>query len=408
MAVSALKTRYAIDRGGTFTDIYAEIDYPDGRSESRVMKLLSEDPKHYDSAPREGIRRILESVTGIPHPRDKPVPFENIESIRMGTTVATNALLERKGARMALLVTRGFRDLLHIGNQSRPKIFDLRIAKPENLYETVVEVDERVVLVKGTDGASEVLPEHLSPSGDGTYKYPMVIGSTGDRLLIEQAPLLEALEPTLQAVRASGITSVAVVFLHSYAFPDHEQSVGSLCRRLGFTQVSLSHEVMPMVKAVPRGYTAAADAYLTPHILRYVNDFKSGFEQGLESVSGGRACHTRLSFMQSDGGLTPVQYFSGHRAVLSGPAAGVVGYALTTWDPVAKQPVVALDVGGTSSDVSRFAGSYEHGEGNQGNGAQAICTSALQWYLSDRFAPCVRLKVGVCSGYPPQLHPPLI
>ena len=326
MATGKLRTRYSIDRGGTFTDIFAEIDYPDGRSESRVMKLLSEDPKHYASAPREGIRRILEAVTGVPHPRDAPVPFEHIESIRMGTTVATNALLERKGARMALLVTKGFRDLLHIGNQSRPRIFDLRIARPENLYERVVEVDERVVLVK--DG-EEDLPEHLAAAnaadGGSKYAFPVVTGTTGDRLLVEKAPDLAALEPVLTAIRCEGITSVAVVFLHSYAFAGHETAVGDLCRRLGFTQVSLSHEVMPMVKAVPRGYTAAADAYLTPHILRYVHDFKSGFEQALESVPEGKPCGTRLSFMQSDGGLTPVQYFSGHRAVLSGPAAGEGG-----------------------------------------------------------------------------------
>jgi 5-oxoprolinase (ATP-hydrolysing) len=311
--------------------------------------------------------------TGVPHPRDAPVPFTHIESIRMGTTVATNALLERKGARMALLVTAGFRDLLHIGNQARPRIFDLRIARPENLYEAVVEVPERVVLLKGP---GEDLPQHLrrreaatdgdgdggGGDGDGRYAHRVVTGTTGDRLLVEQAPDLGALEPVLAGIRAGGVTSVAVVLLHSYAFPDHEVAVGALCRRLGFTQVSLSHEVMPMVKAVPRGYTAAADAYLTPHILRYVADFKSGFEQGLESVlPGGKHCPTRLSFMQSDGGLTPVQYFSGHRAVLSGPAAGVVGYALTTWDPLTAQPVVALDVGGTSSDVSRFAGTYEHG-----------------------------------------------
>lgn len=347
------RARFSIDRGGTFTDIYCEWTDQSGDKAERVMKLLSEDPKNYPSAPREGIRRLLQEITGSPHPRDQPVPFHNIESIRMGTTVATNALLERKGARMALLVTTGFKDLLQIGNQSRPRIFDLKIAKPENLYEAVLEVDERVVLVK----EGEELPGHRGVSGDAAL--PSMTGSTGDVLLVERAPDLVALEPQLAAILARGITSLAVAFMHSYAFPGHERAVGALATRLGFTQVSLSSEVMPMVKVVPRGYTAAADAYLTPHILRYVRDFKSGFAQGLQDAPGS-PCATRLSFMQSDGGLTPVEFFSGHRAVLSGPAAGVVGYALTTWDPGAPTPVVALDVGGTSSDVSRFAGAYEH------------------------------------------------
>jgi len=282
-------------------------------------------PRRAD-APREGIRRILEEVTGVPHPRDAPVPWDRIDSIRMGTTVATNALLERKGARMALLVTAGYRDLLHIGNQSRPYIFDLRIAKPDNLYERVrqkpcgrelkdastprpfhdamaqvVEVEERLVLVR----EGEALPEHTAADPSP----PIVTGGTGERFVVERAPDLAALRPQLAALVAEGITAVAIVFMHAYSYPDHERAVGDLAAEVGFSQVSLSSAVMPMVKVVPRGYTACADAYLTPHIVKYVRGFKAGFVNGLESTPD-QPCTVRLSFMQSDGGLTPVEYFS--------------------------------------------------------------------------------------------------
>jgi 5-oxoprolinase (ATP-hydrolysing) len=268
----------------------------------------------------------------------------------MGTTVATNALLERRGARVALVVTRGFADILHIGNQSRPLIFDLRIQKPENLYECVVEVDERLVLEKG--GSGEELPALAGKE--------VVVGSTGERLIVERAPDAAAVRRQLEAVRARGIDSIAVVLLHSYAYPQHERLVAEQARALGFSQVSLSSEVMAMVKAVPRGFTACADAYLTPHITRYVQSFKSGFANALESTADA-PCTVRLSFMQSDGGLTPVEYFSGHRAILSGPAGGVVGYARTTYDPSeGRSQLVAFDMGGTSTDVSRFDGRFEH------------------------------------------------
>jgi 5-oxoprolinase (ATP-hydrolysing) len=349
------KFRFSIDRGGTFTDVFAEV--PDPVQPFRVLKLLSEDPRNYPDAPREGIRRILESVTGVPLPRSEPVPVDRIESITMGTTVATNALLERKGTRTALVTTAGFANLLHIGSQARPLIFDLRIAKPDNLYEVVVEVGERVVLIKGGD---EDLPDHLLPtpsssSSSSRYAVPVVTGSTGERLVVERAPDEAAVRSALQAVRATGISSVAVAFLHSYTFPDHERLVGRIAREVGFAQVSLSSDVMPMVKIVPRGYTACADAYLTPHIVRYVDGFRSGFAGTLEGPGA-----PRLLFMQSDGGLTPVQHFSGHRAILSGPAGGVVGYARTTYDAVGRRPVVAFDMGGTSTDVSRYDGSFEH------------------------------------------------
>ncbi len=318
--------RFSIDRGGTFTDVYAEVP---GEPGFRVVKLLSEDPANYPDAPREGIRRILEDVTGEPFPPER-FSAEAIDWIRMGTTVATNALLERKGARTALVITQGFGDLLQIGSQNRPRIFDLEIRKPELLHERVIELPERVRLKRPDDSG------------------PSVTGVTGEEFIVLQPPELSGLQAALQQAREAGIEAVAVVLLHAYAFPDHEQQVGALARELGFTQVSLSHEVMPMVKMVPRGDTTMVDAYLTPHIQRYLDGFRAGFSDQLQD--------TRLLFMQSDGGLTDADRFKGSNAILSGPAGGVVGYALTT---ELGQPVIGFDMGGTSTDVSRFGGDWE-------------------------------------------------
>uniref|UniRef100_A0A5G2QF41 5-oxoprolinase, ATP-hydrolysing n=1 Tax=Sus scrofa TaxID=9823 RepID=A0A5G2QF41_PIG len=270
MGVPEGRFHFAIDRGGTFTDVFAQC--PGGHV--RVLKLLSEDPANYMDAPTEGIRRILEQEGGMPLPRDQPLDTSRIASIRMGTTVATNALLERRGERLALLVTRGFRDLLHVGTQARQDLFDL-VSSP-------------------------------TPSGD-------------------QGP-------------AGGAA--------------HEQQVGTLARELGFAHVSLSSETMPMVRIVPRGHTACADAYLTPTIQRYVQGFRRGFQGQLKDV--------QVLFMRSDGGLVPVDSFSGSRAVLSGPAGGVVGYAATTYRVEGGHPVIGFDMGGTSTDVSRYAGEFEH------------------------------------------------
>ncbi|XP_072524072.1 5-oxoprolinase [Salminus brasiliensis] len=336
MAETEGRFDFAIDRGGTFTDVFARL--PDGRE--RVLKLLSHDPQNYRDAPTEGIRRVLEQETGRSFPRDQPLDSSLIGWIRMGTTVATNALLERQGERTALLVTRGFKDLLHIGTQARPDLFDLRVRMPEVLYEEVIEVDERVVLRQ--DGCQ--LPR----------KEPkrIVTGSTGDSLEVWQELDLQCVERDLKAVLSRGITSLAVLLLHSYIWPAHEKAVGALARRLGFTQVSLSSEVMPMIRAVPRGYTVCADAYLTPKIHQYLSGFTAGFKGGLKDVD--------VLFMQSDGGLTPMEQFSGSRAVLSGPAGGVVGYAVTSYNSTEKKPVIGFDMGGTSTDVSRYAGQYEH------------------------------------------------
>ena len=321
------KINFSIDRGGTFTDVYAQL--ADGKF--IVAKLLSVDTSNYPDAPREGIRRILQEVTGKPHPRNVPVDTSNIGYIRMGTTVATNALLERKGSRTALVITKGFKDLLYIGNQSRPSIFDLEICKPEVLYETVLEIDERVQI------QAQATPNTVQ-------------GITGEHVQVLEHLNVVQIRTELQKIFDSGIRSLAVVFMHSYTFARHEQVLGQIAEEIGFEQISLSSQVMPMVKIVPRGYTSCADAYLTPVIKTYIESFRSGFDKGFDLLD--------ISFMQSDGGLTKISTFSGHKAILSGPAGGVVGYALTTFEDL---PVIGFDMGGTSTDVSRYDGkSFDH------------------------------------------------
>ncbi|EPS72616.1 hypothetical protein M569_02132 [Genlisea aurea] len=330
------KLRFCIDRGGTFTDVYAEIS---GRAEGKVMKLLSVDPVNYDDAPVEGIRRILEEFTGKSIPRAEKLPTENIDWVRMGTTVATNALLERKGERIALCVTRGFRDLLHIGNQARPNIFDLTVSRPSHLYEEVVEVDERIELAIDDDNIAD-------------RSTATVEGVSGERIRIVKPLDVELLKSSLKSVLEKGICSLSVVFLHSYTYPNHEIAVEKLAMSLGFKHVSLSSSLTPMIRAVPRGFTACVDAYLTPVIKEYLKGFMSKFDDKFQRLN--------VLFMQSDGGLVPETRFSGHKAVLSGPAGGVVGYSQTLFGIETDKPLIGFDMGGTSTDVSRYAGIYEH------------------------------------------------
>ena len=334
--VNQEKLRFCIDRGGTFTDVYAEIP---GQFDGRVMKLLSVDPSNYDDAPIEGIRRILEEFTGESIPRTSKIPTDRIEWIRMGTTVATNALLERKGERIALCVTQGFKDLLQIGNQARPRIFDLTVSKPSNLYEEVIEVEERIELVPNTE------EENQDSSAS------LVKGVSGELLRVVKPLNEEALKSLLKGLLEKGINCLAVVLMHSYTYPEHEISVEKLAVSLGFKHVSLSSALSPMVRAVPRGLTASVDAYLTPVIKEYLSGFISRFDEGLGKVN--------VLFMQSDGGLAPESRFSGHKAVLSGPAGGVVGYSQTLFGLETEKPLIGFDMGGTSTDVSRYAGSYE-------------------------------------------------
>ena len=296
-----------IDRGGTFTDVVAR--RPDGRLVSH--KLLSENPERYRDAAVQGIRDLLGLEPG------EPIPPGALEHVKMGTTVATNALLERKGDRTLFVTTRGFGDALRIGYQSRPRLFDLEIVLPELLYERVVEVDERV------DARGAV----LSPLDE------------------------EQVRPELQAAFDSGIRAVAVAFMHGYRYHDHELRVGDLCRRIGFTQVSLSHEASPLVKLVSRGDTTVVDAYLSPILRRYVR-------QVADELGIGEGGGPRLMFMQSNGGLTDARLFQGKDAILSGPAGGVVGMTRTA-AMSGFHRLIGFDMGGTSTDVAHYDGEYE-------------------------------------------------
>lgn len=305
--------QFWIDRGGTFTDIVAR--RPDGQLV--VHKLLSENPERYADAPIQGIRELL----GLSP--DAPIPAEQIATVKMGTTVATNALLERKGDRTLLLITKGFRDALRIGYQNRPNIFARQIILPEMLYERVIEVDER-----------------LSAQGE---------------VLISFRPMETGLVEELQDAYAAGIRSCAIVFLHGYRYPDHEQQAAELARQIGFTQVSVSHQVSPLMKLVSRGDTTVVDAYLSPILRRYVD--RVATELGVR-VDSGDSPQPKLFFMQSNGGLTDAALFQGKDSILSGPAGGIVG-AVKTSQQAGFSKIIGFDMGGTSTDVSHFGGEYE-------------------------------------------------
>jgi 5-oxoprolinase (ATP-hydrolysing) len=297
-----------IDRGGTFTDVIGR--RPDGSLITH--KLLSENPEAYRDAAVHGIRHLLGVAPGA------PIPGERIGAVKMGTTVATNALLERKGDRTLLLITKGFRDALRIGYQARPKIFAKHIIKPDMLYERVAEVDERV-------------------RADGT---------------VEREIDLAAVRGELVHAKADGIQAVAIVLMHAYRYSDHEKRVVALAHELGFPQVSASHEVSPLIKLVGRGDTTVVDSYLSPILRRYVAQVAGELEP---DTAAGR---TRLMFMMSSGGLTAAKLFRGKDAILSGPAAGVVGMA-ETGRSAGFTRLIGFDMGGTSTDVSHFAGEYQ-------------------------------------------------
>ena len=295
-----------IDRGGTFTDIIARD--PEGRLHAR--KLLSQNPGAYADAAVQGVRDHLELKAG------EPIPAGVIGEVRMGTTVATNALLERKGEPTLYVATRGFADALRIGVQARPDIFARRIVKPEPLYGAVMEADERVL-------------------ADGTVDRPLD---------------LDAARQGLQGFRDQGYDAVAIALMHGYRFPAHERALAALARALGFSQVSASHEVSPLMKLVGRAGTTVADAYLSPVLTRYVAQVAEALE--VERTGA------RLLFMMSSGGLTGPSAFRGKDAVLSGPAGGVVGMAETA-AAAGFGRVIGFDMGGTSTDVAHFSGDYE-------------------------------------------------
>ncbi|NHZ61526.1 hydantoinase B/oxoprolinase family protein [Massilia genomosp. 1] len=294
--------QFWIDRGGTFTDIVAR--QPDGSLVTH--KLLSENPEQYSDAAVAGIRHLLGLAA------DAPMPVDAIEAVKMGTTVATNALLERKGERTALAITRGFRDALRIAYQNRPKLFDRHIVLPELLYSHVVEIDER-------------------------------IGAHGDVLTaLDDA----ATRIALQTAYDEGARSLAIVFMHGYRYTAHEAACARIARAIGFTQVSVSHEVSPMMKLVARGDTTVVDAYLSPILRRYV-------DQVATEMPG-----VHLQFMQSNGGLTDARAFQGKDSILSGPAGGIVGMARAS-QAAGFEKVIGFDMGGTSTDVSHFSGEFE-------------------------------------------------
>ncbi|KAH8597264.1 Hydantoinase B/oxoprolinase-domain-containing protein [Bisporella sp. PMI_857] len=360
----------AIDRGGTFTDCIAT-NIPG--KEDIVVKLLSVDPSNYDDAPtashlnsEEGIRRILEMVKGVKLNRGEPLDTSDIASIKMGTTVATNALLERSADSCALVVSKGHADLLRIGDQTRPKLFDLNIRRASPLFSSVVEIDERVTPEEYTEDPNPKSATDLAALVDNVN----VVRGVGGELIRILKPLdTEQARKSLQALFDTGVRSIAVVLLHSYTFPDHEIVIGKLARKIGFTQISLSSQLLPMIKAVSRGHSAAADAYLSPVVRKYVNGFRSGFVGRLEDTAQGADCE----FMQSDGGLVGWKRFNGLRAILSGPAGGVVGFSRTCYDEGDKTPCIGFDMGGTSTDVSRFGGLLTHTLENAISGVTVQC-----------------------------------
>ena len=316
--------RIFADRGGTFTDIVAVtnnqtiIDRLANFTERFlivplpnkewiiVYKLLSENPEQYEDAVIQGIRDIIGLTV------NEPIPYQTIEVVKMGTTVATNALLERHGDRVVLLITKGFKDALRIGYQNRPNIFAQEIILPTMLYEQVIEVDERY----------------------DAHGHELV------SVNIDQA------KQDLQTVYHTGIRSCAIVFMHSYRYPFHEQQIAKIAQEIGFTQISVSHQVSPLMKLVSRGDTTVVDAYLTPILRRYVNQIASHLPQ------------VKLMFMKSDGGLTNAEQFQGKDSILSGPAGGIVG-AVQTSKRAGFELVITFDMGGTSTDVAHFKGEYE-------------------------------------------------
>lgn len=296
------KWQFWVDRGGTFTDIVAITP----QKNLLTRKLLSENPEHYEDAAIEGIRDLLGVADG------KPIPVEKIECVKMGTTVATNALLERKGERVVFLTTQGFADALRIAYQNRPRLFDRHIVLPEMLYEQVLQAQERI------DADGQVI-----------------------------TPLAEAaLRSQLQSAYNQGLRSIAIVFMHAWRNPVHEKVAAQLAKQIGFTQVSASYDVNPLIKFVSRGDTTVVDAYLSPILRRYVDRVASQLPD------------VNLMFMQSSGGLSDAHRFRGKDAILSGPAGGIVGMARSSQQAGYKK-VIGFDMGGTSTDVSHFSGVYE-------------------------------------------------
>ena len=301
------KWQFWIDRGGTFTDVIGK--NPKGKI--ATQKLLSENPKQYKDAAIQGIRDLL-SID-----RKESIPMHQIDSIKMGTTVATNALLERKGERTLLAITKGFADILRIGYQQRPKLFSLDIQLPDMIYSDIVEIDERVDI-----------------KGDVLIKLDL---SNTKKILTEAFN--------------EGFKSIAIVLLHGYRYQEHEIQISVIAKQIGFEQISVSHKISPLMKIIPRGDTTVVDAYLSPILRRYINQVKAELGQTQQNFG-------KLMFMQSNGGLTDANYFQGKDAILSGPAGGVVGM-VKTGEKIGLNKLIGFDMGGTSTDVCHYNSEYE-------------------------------------------------
>lgn len=321
------KFEFAIDRGGTFTDVFCLV-YPPGAPESPLidtLKLLSEDPQNYSDAISEGIRQVINNHIEQKIERGTKIPTRYIKGLRIGTTLGTNALLEKKGAKTALIVTRGFKDLMRIGNQSRPDIFALDINRGDILYSKVLEVDERVY-VKSTQ--EEATGEHE----------------------VAQKMDVDAIRRDVKQLREEGFESLAISFMHAYCFDEHEKAVEAIAAEEGFDFISTSHKINNNFGYLARTSTTLLDAYLTPVLKKYLNRLLGNFEDE----------NFPIFFMQSDGAIVPAEEFSGYKSILSGPAGGITGYAKTTISQnFGKSGVIGFDMGGTSTDVSIFNGEFD-------------------------------------------------
>lgn len=305
--------------------------------------MLSEDPQNYRDAPTEAIRRALEVIESRSIPKSEPLDGSRIASCRIGTTVATNALLQSKGEKFAFLTTKGFRDVCLIGDQTRPKLFDLNVRKARALHDKVVEVEERV-----TTEDYDLNPFPLDKTAELTDP-TLVCTASGEIVRIVQRLNVSQVRESLKRLHQDGYTSVAIAFLNSYLFPDHELQVAAIAREIGFRYVTTSSEISPAIKLLRRSNSVCSEAYLYPIVQQYIADFERGFS----------VLPQRVEFMCSDGGLRSASKFRGNEALLSGPAGGVVGIAQSCFNPADKTPLIGFDMGGTSTDVSRYDGKYD-------------------------------------------------
>lgn len=303
-----------------------------------MFKLLSVDPSNYNDAPTEGIRRILESFTGKEIPKGSKLDGNLIEWIKMGTTVATNALLERKGEKFVYVTTQDFHDVLKIGTQARPELFNLHIKKPAPLYDEVLQVEERITIETSSDDPNQ---QEVDVSSDPNLR----LTDSGSIIRIIKPLNVEKTTSDLEGLYSKGYRNLAIAFAHSFVYNKHEKMVKDIALKIGFKYVTLSSEISPIIGILNRGNSASIDAYLTPHVQKYIDNFLSSFSN-----------KPRVEFMKSDGGLCSASKFSGLNAILSGPAGGVVGFSQTAYE---SKPVIGFDMGGTSTDVCRFGGQLE-------------------------------------------------